>query len=208
MTASPRKPRWRRRADERPDEILDAALGAFTEQGFDAARVEDIARRAGISKAGLYLYFDSKEEILRGLIEREVAPIARMVRDLAENGLDDPLGTLRGLIGAFVTVTAQPRVGSVPRIVLSIAARFPEIGAFYRESVIEEGLGALIRLHRAGVEKGVFRDCDSTMAARAVIGPILLYVLWTQVLGGDPGEMSARERAEAQIDLLLHGLAA
>ena len=66
------KPRWRRRADERPDEILDAALEEFTDRGFDATRVEDIAARAKISKAGVYLYFDRKEDILRALIEREV----------------------------------------------------------------------------------------------------------------------------------------
>jgi AcrR family transcriptional regulator len=208
MASTQRKPKWRRRADERPDEILDAALDEFTERGFDATRVEDISRRAGLSKAGLYLYFESKEEILRGLIEREIAPIARKMRELADAGADDPLGTLRGLIGAFMTVLSNPRIAAVPRIVLAIAARFPEIGAYYREHVVEEGVSALAVLHQAGVERGVFRACDSRAAARAIMGPMLMQVLWTHVLGGDPGPESARERAEAQIDLLLNGLAA
>lgn len=203
-----RGPKWRRRSDERPDEILDAALDEFVEKGFDQARVEDVAKRAGLSKAGVYLYFDAKEDILRALIEREIAPIARRVRALAEAGRDNPMSTLTGIIGAFMTVLENPRVAAVPRLVLSIAGRFPEIGEYYRENVVEHGLSAFASLHRAGVEQGLFRDVDSAMAARAVIGPVLVHVLWTHVLGGPPGGMSAVERAETQIDLLLNGLAA
>ncbi len=60
--------KWRRRAEARPDELLDAALDEFIARGFDAARVEDIAKRAGLSKGAVYLYFKSKEEVLRALI--------------------------------------------------------------------------------------------------------------------------------------------
>ena len=60
----------RRRPEARPDEILDAALSVFAEQGFTAARVEDIARRAGLSKGAVYLYFPSKEAMLNALVEQ------------------------------------------------------------------------------------------------------------------------------------------
>lgn len=202
------KPKWRRRSDERPDEILDAALDEFNERGFDGTRVEDIARRAGISKAGVYLYFLSKEEILRELIEREIAPIARKMHELADAGTDDPLGTLRALVAAFATVMANPRLFAVPRVVISVSARFPEIGAYYRENVVEHGVGAIAALHRAGVRKGVFRDLDSEAVARAIAGPMMLHAMWMHVLGGDPGKASPAERAQAHVDLLLKGLLA
>jgi AcrR family transcriptional regulator len=201
-------PRWRRRADERPDEILDAALDAFRERGFDATRVEDVARRAGISKAGLYLYFDSKEGLLRALIEREVAPFARMIATLAEAGLGDPEATLRRLIETLVTVFGNARMFAVPRIVLSLAGRFPEIGRYYRENVIDEALGAFARLHRAGVATGVFREADSRAAARAVLGPIMIEAMRTQIFGADPDARPTAERAAAQVDLLIAGLGA
>ncbi|MEX0645226.1 MAG: TetR/AcrR family transcriptional regulator [Parvularculaceae bacterium] len=203
-----RKPKWRRRAEDRPDEILDAALEVFDERGFEATRVEDIAARALISKAGVYLYFTSKEEILRALIEREIAPVARKMRELAEAGLDDPLATLRAIVAGFAAVIANPKNLAVPRLVLSVAGRFPEIGAYYRTHVVEEAVGAFAALHRAGVEEGQFRDVSSIAAARAVVGPLMLHAVWTHVLGGDPGDLSPAERAEAHVDLVLRGLGA
>lgn len=201
-------PKWRRRAEERPDEILDAALEEFTERGFDATRVEDIAARAAISKAGVYLYFDRKEDILRALIEREIAPIARKIHALAEEGADDPEGTLGAIIAGITAVVSNPRVFAVPRIVLSVSGRFPEIGAYYRENVVEEALAAMKTLVRAGVDHGRFRDLDPGIVARAALGSTLLYALWLHVLGGAPDDRSPTERAEAQLDLLMRGLAA
>ncbi|MBI1365781.1 MAG: TetR family transcriptional regulator [Alphaproteobacteria bacterium] len=206
MASPHRKPRWRRRADARPDEILGAALAEFTERGFEATRVEDVARRAGLSKAGVYLYFASKDDLLRALIEREVAPVARGVAALAEAGKADPLGAIRAIVAALSQATSDPARFAVPRVVLSVAGRFPEIGAYYREHVVEHGLGALAMLHRAGVEQGVFRDVDSRIAARALVGPVMLHAAWLHVLGGDPGKMSPAARAEAHLDLVLKGL--
>ncbi len=59
----PFKPRWTRRKDSRPQELLDAALDHFVQRGFAATRLDDVARSAGVSKGTLYLYFCSKEEL-------------------------------------------------------------------------------------------------------------------------------------------------
>lgn len=201
-----RRPKWRRRSLARPDEILDAALALFSEQGFEATPVDDIARRAGISKAGLYLYFDSKEALLRALVEREIAPFARSVRRLAEDGADDPETTLGGIIAAMTGLLANPRFFAAPRIVLSVAARFPEIGAYYREHVVEEAMGALQALIAAGVKKGVFRKVDPRAAARAVTGPMLLEAMWTHILGGATAAAAPDKRARAHFDLVLRGI--
>lgn len=201
------EPRWRRRAEARPDEILDAALAAFTEHGFEATPVDDVARRAGISKAGLYLYFESKEALLRALIEREIAPFARLTRVLADEGKDNPAATIGGIIAAMTTLFENPRMFAAPRIVLSVAPRFPEIGAYYREHVVEEALGAVASLIEAGVARGVFRKVDPVLGARAVMGPLVLQAMWTHVLGGAPSRGSPEERASAQLDLLMQGMA-
>lgn len=202
------RPKWKRRAEARPDEILDAALDAFNEAGFEAARVEDISARAGLSKAAVYLYFPSKEDILRALIEREIAPIARKARELAEAGVDDPVGTIGGIIAGFSQVMANPRMFAIPRIVVSVSGRFPEIGEYYRKNVVENGIAAMVTLHRAGIERGLFRETDSRLVAQSIIGPALMNGFWLHVLGGEPEPMTAVERARAHIDILMHGLAA
>lgn len=202
------RPKWRRRAEARPDEILDAALAEFGENGFDATRLDAVAERAGLSKGALYLYFESKEAILTALIERQVAPVARAMRTLAENGLETPAATLHALLAAFASVIQRPDMAAVPKIVFSVAPRFPAIAAYYRENVIEEGLAAVKALHRAGVEKGVFRPADSDQAARLIVGPLLMQVLFVHVFGGAPPAASPETQAKGLADLVMRGLGA
>ena len=70
-------PRWQRRPEARPDEILDAAFAVFGETGFARAKIDDVARLAGVSKGTVYLYFDSKESLFREMVRAKVvAPLA------------------------------------------------------------------------------------------------------------------------------------
>ena len=62
------KPRWERRKDARPQELLEAALDLFVERGYAATRLEDVARRAGVSKGTLYLYYENKEELFKAVV--------------------------------------------------------------------------------------------------------------------------------------------
>lgn len=201
------QPKFRRRAEARAGEILDAALAVFTERGFDAARMDDIAAAAGVSKGAVYLYFDGKEALLRGLIEREVAPIAAHIEAAAHQGRDDPAGALRAIHAFAATVLSNPRAFQTPRLVLSVAGHFPDIGAYYRERVIEIGLAALTRLFRRGVALGVFRRTDAAAAARALIGPLLVEALRTHHLGATPARDAAK-RARESFDILMRGVAA
>lgn len=203
----PTAPKFRRRSDARPEEILDAALAVFAERGFDAARMDDIAGEAGVSKGALYLYFESKEALLKGLVEREVAPVAARVRALAESGAGDPEATLRLIVRTATQLTQAPGFAATPRIVLAIAARFPEIGRHYRERVVDIVLGAIETLIRKGVATSVFRNVDAGAAARMVMGPVLLKALHVHILGGAP-DKDAAARAEALTDILFRGIAA
>src|SRR5215831_6439670 len=78
------EPKWRRRREERPAEIVDAALEVFSEKGFAAAKLDDIARRAGIAKATLYLYFETKEQIFRAVARAAVASLLEALESSAE----------------------------------------------------------------------------------------------------------------------------
>ncbi|RIK89923.1 MAG: TetR family transcriptional regulator, partial [Burkholderiales bacterium] len=67
--------RWARRKDARPGELLDAALDLFVDRGFAATRLEDVARRAGVSKGTLYLYYANKEELLKAVVRANLIPL-------------------------------------------------------------------------------------------------------------------------------------
>src|SRR3990170_738491 len=88
--------RWKRRAEDRPREICTAALEVFAEKGFAAARLEEIARRAGVSKGTLYLYFKDKEELFRAVVRDNVAPRVDSVRE-AVLAADMPFANLASM---------------------------------------------------------------------------------------------------------------
>jgi AcrR family transcriptional regulator len=199
-------PRWRRRAEARPEEILEAALAEFTERGFEAARMEDVARRAGLSKAGVYLYFDSKETLLKELIKAKVAPLARQAEAIAAAGASDPLAALRLIASNAAKLTREPMVLATPRLVISIAGRFPEIADFYRVNVAALARAAIVKLIEAAIAKGAIRAVDPHAAAHAFIGPLLLEAIWTHVLGGESALGPPENLVQQHFDILLNGL--
>ena len=205
---SPASPRWTRRSEARPDEILDGALEEFERAGFDGARMEDVARRARISKAGVYLYFDSKEALLMALIQREIAPIVQRVEMLAMAGAADPSQTLKLIAANALSLLSQPRVFAIPRLVISISRRFPDIMRLYRTEVVDRVRAALCGLIRRGIELGQFRDVDPEVAVRTIAGPIMFEAMWQNVLDGAPAVVDPAEFARRHIDHVLHGIAA
>jgi AcrR family transcriptional regulator len=199
-------PRWRRRAAARPEEILEAALAEFVARGFEAARMDDIAKRAGISKAAIYLYFPSKMAVLEALIEAKVAPIARQAQQIAEAGKAAPLTALRTLAGAVALRLAEPSIFAVPRLVIGLSERFPKLAEYYRRNVVEKARHALETLLDAAMADGSIRRVDKAAAVRALVGPLMFEALWTHVLRGPSGFADPQASIETQFDLLLKGL--
>ncbi|MEQ1708238.1 MAG: TetR/AcrR family transcriptional regulator [Terricaulis sp.] len=199
-------PRWRRRAESRPDEILDAALAEFTERGFDAARMEDVAKRAGISKAGIYLYFPSKTALLEALIEAKVAPLARQAEGIAAAGEADPLGALRLLATAAAYRLSDPMVIAVPRLVIGISGHYPDIAHYYRTHVVDIARTALERLIETAMARTLIRRIDPAAAVRAFIGPLFFEAMWTHVLRGESAFANPEKLIEQHFDILLNGL--
>lgn len=205
--SSSRKPKWRRRAEARPDEVLDAALDLFIERGFAPTRVEDIARRAGLSKGAVYLYFSSKEEILKALVRRAIVPIAENAAALARTATGSPREVIATMVRGLVGRLADPRLSAIPRLVIAESALFPDVAAMYRREVIDRGLAALGALIRRGIETGEFRPVDPDLAARNVIGPIFVHMLLATVFLADGDDPIANDAFIAShLDILMNGL--
>lgn len=205
ITAKP-EPRWRRRAEARPEEILEAALAEFTERGFEAARMEDIGKRAGLSKAGVYLYFPSKMALLEALIEARVSPLANQAQTLAQAGQADPLGAMRLLARVAAARLSDPNVFAVPRLVIGLSGRFPQIADYYRTHVVEKARGALEALIEAAIAKKQIRPVEKHAVVRAFIGPMFFEAMWTHVLRGESALADPEKLVEQHFDILLSGL--
>ena len=177
-----RTPSHRRQPEARPEQILEAALTVFGEQGFAAARVEEIARRAGLSKGALYLYFPSKEAMLNALIEQSAGALARSVEQhVARSAAQDPEAALRGLLRILFTAVSSPTISAAPRLVLTEAHRFPELAAFYRSHVLDIVRRSMRALLAAGKAGGVLRDVDADAFMRVVGGAGIAHMALTNI---------------------------
>ncbi len=205
MQASPKL--RQRRADARPDEILNAAARCFLACGFSGAKVEHIAAGAGLSKGAVYLYFKSKEEMLRALIERGVKRVARTAADRLDTDNGDPIQALKEAAGIFAQVLSKPELFVVPRIVIAEAGNFPEIARLYRDEVIDVGKGALERLIKRGQVAGVFVQMDPQVVVRSLIGPFIMQMIWRTTFER-PGEETLDPEAlvSGHLDIVLNGL--
>ena len=200
--------RWRRRKEARPDEILAAALASFTERGFAATRLEDVAARAGISKGTLYLYFRSKEELFKAVVRATLVPNLERVETLTA-GFEGPSALLlEGLLLTMAGVVSS-RVGGIPKLVIAEAGNFPDLARFYLDEVVRRGLRLIATILRRGIERGEFRAVDVEHAVFCVIAPMLIAALWKNSLEPhDDAHLDTQALARTHLDLLLRGLEA
>ncbi len=208
-TAGDRGPKFRRRADARPDEVLDAALDLFIEKGFAATRVEDIAKRAGISKGAVYLYFPSKEKILEGIVRRAVVPIAETALGFAHGYEGDPKLVITMVLKLLATKLNQPRLLAIPKLIFQEVVGFPELAEMYRREVLDKILPVIIGLLRKGVDEGYLRQVDPELTVRSIIGPVMLHVAMAEVFGLMPSDGFAIDRLiDNHLTILFDGLSA
>jgi AcrR family transcriptional regulator len=182
MSAAPPSPRQRRK-DARPQELLDAALALFVEKGFAATRSEEVAARAGVSKGTLYLYFPSKEELLKAVIRQtlsaDIAAGARLLETL--DGTATHMLT-EVLTRWWVDMFLSPGSG-VFKLVITEMCNFPELAKFYADEVILPGTTIIRQLIQRGIDSGEFRDVDQMSTAHSIIMPMVMMCLHRHSLG-------------------------
>ncbi|WP_247876086.1 TetR/AcrR family transcriptional regulator, partial [Azospirillum sp. TSH100] len=177
-------PRWRRRKGARPQEIVAAAMEVFAERGFAAARLEEVAARAGVSKGTLYLYFPSKDELFKAVIRAAILPNLEQAEALvaAVGGPCFPL--LERLLRMVARLIATTRMAVIPRLVIAEAGNFPELAAFYHREVIRRGFGVVAALLRRGIESGEFREMPIDPNVRLIVAPLLMSAVWRTSFDG------------------------
>src|SRR4051794_29937131 len=119
--------RWSRRKEARPQEILEAALAVFAEKGFAAARMDDVARRAGVTKGTIYLYFPSKDELFKSLVREAIGGTLAQVTAYADAYQGSARELLVSVLRTIGTVMRTSDRIVLPKIILAEAGNFPEL---------------------------------------------------------------------------------
>ena len=202
------QPKWRRRKEARPSDIVAAALQVFGEKGFAGARIEEIAHLAGVSKGTLYLYFKTKGDLFRAVVHEAVVPdVEEVERTIL--ALDLPFADLlRLLLPRFAQLVEARPVGAVVKMVVGESRNFPELAKVWHDEVVQKGVSLLAGLITRAQARGEVRSGDPRVHAFSIMGPMLLGLLWRETFTPVGGaaidlEMVARQHAETMLTGLL-----
>jgi AcrR family transcriptional regulator len=200
-------PRWRRRKTARPGEILEAALAVFAESGYAAAKLTEIARRAGVSKAALYLYFETKEELFRAVARSLVTPDLTAIAAALEAS-ETPFAELApALLNRAAGLLADGRPASLVRMVIAESRNFPDLARIWREDVVEQALSLVSRLIERGQLRGEVIAGDPRLYAFSLMGPLVMGGLFRAVFGaGGTGAPDLAALAAQHARAALRGL--
>lgn len=204
----PMPPRQRRK-QARPRELLDAALELFVAKGFAATRAEEVAARAGVSKGTLYLYYPSKEELLKAVIRENLSREIASGQDLVR-GFEGPTRELLPrLIHEWWRRIGETPASGICKLMLAEVRNFPDLAQFYQEEVVEPARRMIAGVLERGIARGEFRPVPVRETVQTLMAPVLFMMLHKHSLGACSCTQDApepRRLIEVQLDLMLRGL--
>ncbi|TAK67861.1 MAG: TetR/AcrR family transcriptional regulator [Betaproteobacteria bacterium] len=201
------QPRWTRRKDARPEEIIAAALDLFVERGFAATRLDDVAARAGVSKGTLYLYFENKEDLFKAVVRGNMLPLLQHGEALVENFTGSSGELMRRLVRGWWNLTGSTKATGLPKLVISEAGNFPDLAEFYYREVILRAHSMFRKVLQRGTEAGEFRAVDIDHLVHVSLAPLVMLTLWSHSFACCEREQLQPERyLDTYLDTLLHGL--
>lgn len=198
--ASPRGAREIRSAARR-EAILEAALEEFSSQGFAAARLDDIAKRAGVAKGTIYLYFADKQTLFQELARSMLSPLVGHLESLAN--VETPFPVLaRGLVDVMVREVLGTRRKDIIRLIISEGTRFPALAEFYHREVLSKVFSGLRAVLQRAVDRGELHHRALIEFPQLLGAPLLMAVVWNSVFA-HLQPLDARAMLNAHIDILL-----
>lgn len=204
-------PPRQRRKEARPQQLLDAALELFVEKGFAATRAVEVALRAGVSKGTLYLYYPSKEELLKAVIRDRLSSRIRLGLLEADEHAGSAAELLRRLVAPWWLGVIEGPASGVFKLVVTEARSFPDIAECYRAEVVEPGRQLIGGIVRRGVEAGEFcAATDVDAAVDSLVLPMVMLCVHRHSVGAcAPGDaLHARRFVEQHVELVVRGLQA
>jgi len=202
------KPRWQRRKDARPAELVAAALEVFVEKGFAATKLADVARRAGVTKGTVYLYFDSKEALFKAVVRETIVPVIAQGEALARSFTGSARELVERLVREYWRLVGETALAGIPKLMMAEAATFPELTRFYYNEVVTRGHRLMAGVIERGVENGEFRPVDVMVAAKLAMSPLIHATVARRAFASCmPEAFNVQQYLDTHIDLYLHGIA-
>lgn len=210
VAGSDPQPRGRRRAppmarEARRRTILEAALAEFTTHGFAQTKLDQVARRAGVAKGTLYLYFTDKEALFHALVEENITSVLTDADVMVARFSGPTCELLDRLMGLMADRVLEGPAAPLVRLMMSEGPRFPDLAAFYHRQVVSRGIALIRQVAQRGLDRGEFSSDLAVRFPQLVVAPAILAVVWNSLFSGlDP--LDTRALLAAHRDLLLKGL--
>ncbi|MCH8073625.1 MAG: TetR/AcrR family transcriptional regulator [Proteobacteria bacterium] len=199
------EPRFQRRKEDRPAEITQAALAAFAEKGYAGTRVDDVAKRAGVSKGLLYLYFKTKEDLFKAVIRSFLSPrIDALISNIEETELSAE-EFVRGPFLEFARGLPRSPAKILIRLMIAEGPKHPDLIAWYWDNVVSRALDALRTLIKRGVDNGEFRNSALDEFPQLLITPIFFSMIWT-LLFQPHTDLDTDRFIEAHVEMVLDSI--
>jgi AcrR family transcriptional regulator len=196
----------RRRKEARPDEIIEAARAVFVERGFAAAKVDEIARRAGASKGTVYLYFPTKEALFEAVMRVNVLSVIEAAASAAnaDSAMPAPV-QLRMVMETFYREFVATDRKRLMHLMIAEGPHFPALLDFYHRDVVGLGMFLLKQLIERGMQRGEFKPDGMEKYPKLILGPALLAALYGSLFG-ERDQLDIDDYAQTHIASVMRAL--
>ncbi len=198
--------KWRRRKEDRPAEILSAALSFFSTKGYAATRLDEVAREAGVSKGTLYLYFESKQALFKAVVVEFVLPQIEQAEETAEQFDGSIRELMINLLQQWQSHVLDTELCGISKMMIAEASNFPDLAEFYFEHVIMRARRFVARLIQQGIEQGEFHPCDIDYTARAFLTPMIFSAIWQHSLAPFDKDFDTHKYLSTHVTLFLNSI--
>jgi AcrR family transcriptional regulator len=188
------------KAAERRAAIIAAGLDEFVARGFAATRLDDVAKRAGVAKGTIYLYFTDKEALFQELVRSALVPLIARMAAPPVAGVS-ARAMVESFAETFVRDIVETKRGDILRLIIAEGARFPSLSEFYYREVVERSIAGMLQLIEYGIARGEIRNPALRHYPQLVVAPALLAVIW-QGLFGKHAPLDPLAMLRVHIDLI------
>jgi AcrR family transcriptional regulator len=201
-------PRWQRRKEARPAEIVAAALEVFVERGFAATKLEEVARRAGVTKGTVYLYFDSKEALFKAVVRQTIVPIFARGEQMVAGHHGSTAELFRELVRKWWELIGETSLSGIPKLMMAEAGNFPVLARFYYDEVISRGNRLMASVLERGIKSGEFRPLQVRVAVKLAMAPLVYAANWRHSFAlCTPEGLDIATYLDQHIHIFLRGIA-
>ncbi|MEM9693737.1 MAG: TetR/AcrR family transcriptional regulator [Myxococcota bacterium] len=192
--------RRRRRKEARPGELVEAGFAEFAAHGFARTRLEDVARRAGVSRPTIYRYFDDKEDLFRATLQSKLPAAVGEVETMIDAYPGTTQSLLELLIDRMYDEQRRGDIAVIIRIIMSEGPQFPALVELYHREALSRFRRLLGRVLERGIARGEVRADLEPLLPMMVVSPAVMALLWqTTFAGVEPLALEDFRRAHLQL---------